>query len=349
MRSRRTDLLYRSAVFALVTVLLCGMFSGCTKAGTGSSGNGGASSQPAQSSAVVSGEESGGENSTADLGTAHIYYTNEKYTSLIEYTVTMDPALSVEEKVDELLTSLSEPQNDLKSIIPTGFRVVPEISYNDKGQALLVMYIRGSYSSLLPNTENVFRVGLAKSMISLKELSGVQIYANVPNEAGESPMTQISSLIADTIIVNESDENFFQDEVSFTLYFVNAKGDKLVSEKRTATVRMSERNADKVMAMLIEGPRVDNHYASMPPGSAVNEILIRNSVCYVDMNESFVTNQVGNVEQEMLTLYSIVNSLTSLYSIDTVQFLIDGQQRDIYKTVQLNTAFTFNQDYIETP
>ena len=87
----------------------------------------------------------------------------------------------------------------------------------------------------------------------------------------------------------------------------------------------------------------------MPPGSAVNEILIRNSVCYVDMNESFVTNQVGNEEQELLTLYSIVNSLTSLYSIESVQFLINGQQRDIYKTVQLNTAFTFNQDIIESP
>ncbi len=349
MRSIRTDLFYRAAAVILAAVMLCGILSGCKKAESDSSGSGTVSSQTAQSSAAVSGEESGGENSGAELGTARIYYTNEKYTSLIEYTVTMDPSLSIEEKVDEILMSLTEPQNDLRSIIPAGFRVVPEISYNDKGQALLVLYIRGSYSSLLPNTENVFRVGLAKSMISLKELSGVQIYANVPNEAGESPMTQISSLIADTIIVNESDENFFQDEVSFTLYFVNAKGDRLVSEKRTATVRMSERNADKVMAMLIEGPRADNHYASMPPGSAVNEILIRNSVCYVDMNESFVINQVGNEEQEMLTLYSIVNSLTSLYSIDTVQFLINGQQRDIYKTVQLNTAFTFNQDLIETP
>ena len=151
------------------------------------------------------------------------------------------------------------------------------------------------------------------------------------------------------MIVNEADANFFRDEVELTLYFINENGDKLVEEKRTTTVWISEVIAEEIMNMLIAGPQVEGHKASIPNGTVINQILLRNNVCYVDLSEAFVRNQVAGELTEQLTIYSIVNSLTEYYGVDSVQFLIDGQPREYYKShVLINTPLVFNEELVET-
>ena len=76
--------------------------------------------------------------------------------------------------------------------------------------------------------------------------------------------------------------------------------------------------------------------------------MVQNGVCYVDLNEAFVRNQVAGEEMEYLTIYSIVNSLTRIYGVDSVQFLIDGQQREFYKSsVRINTPLSYNEEMIQ--
>ncbi len=247
------------------------------------------------------------------------------------------------------MEALKNPVHNYVSILPQGLDITYEVVQNEEnGAESVILHVVGDYESLTPNVENVFRVGLMKSMIRIPEVYSVELWARCANEEGTLQEERVSYLVQDTVIVNEADENFFRDTVEVTLYFLNEDSTQLVEETRTATVLMSERLEEKVLAMLIDGPQEEGHRTSIPEGTKINEVMVQNGVCYVDLNEAFVRNQVAGEEMEYLTIYSIVNSLTRIYGVDSVQFLIDGQQREFYKSsVRINTPLSYNEEMIQ--
>lgn len=300
----------------------------------------------------MSQEESESEDSSqvqVDENSIGIFYTNDTATSLQEYVLEMEPDASVAERVETVMSALQNPVQNYVSIVPAGIDVTYEIVRNEeKGAESVILHATGDYEGLTPNVENVFRVGLMKSMIRIPEVYSAELWAWCVNEEGTLQEERVSYLVQDTVIVNEADENFFRDTVDVTLYFLNEDSTQLVEETRTATVLMSERLEGKVLAMLIDGPQEEGHRATIPEGTKINEVMVQNGVCYVDLNEAFVRNQVVGEEMEYLTIYSIVNSLTRIYGVDSVQFLIDGQQREFYKSsVRINTPLSYNEELIE--
>ncbi len=297
-------------------------------------------------------QDIGGEESSAgrqDGESIGIFYTNETATTLQEYGLELSGDFSVEEQVEAVMSALENPPQDLVSILPEGIRVTREIEENEEaGTKSVILHVVGDYEGLAPNVENVFRAGLMKSMIRISGVYSVEMWAWQEGEDGSLKEERVSYLTQDTVIVNEADENFFRDTVDVRLYFLSEDGTRLVEETRTATMLMSERIEEKVLAMLIEGAQEEGHRSAIPEGTKVNEILVQNGVCYVDLNEAFVRNQVAGEELELLTVYSIVNSLTRIYGVDSVQLLIDGQQREFYKSsVRINTPLSYNADLIQ--
>ena len=299
----------------------------------------GCTQEPEEGEAAVEGKE-----------VIRLYYTNETATTLQEVEVLLEDHLRAQERIGEIIKKMQAPPEDMFSIIPQGVEISHSVSYNSITEKQEIrLEIDGPYESLTPNMENVFRVGLMKSLIRLENVGSVELYVNTENEQGGKESVRISYLTVDNVIVNEADANFFRDEVELTLYFINENGDKLVEEKRTTTVWISEVIAEEIMNMLIAGPQVEGHKASIPNGTVINQILLRNNVCYVDLSEAFVRNQVAGELTEQLTIYSIVNSLTEYYGVDSVQFLIDGQPREYYKShVLINTPLIFNEELVET-
>jgi len=298
---------------------------------------------------TIEGENS--EESDVQGETVRLYYTNDTSTTLHEESIILEEEMSSKERVEQVMRKLQEPPEGFQSIVPEGIRVVYNITLSDTDPQkiqLIQLSVRGEYENLAPNVENVFRVGLMKSLIRMQNVNCVELYANQKKEDGTSGLVKVSSLTQDTVIVNESDENFFKDNIEVTLYFLDEDGDKLVTETRSATVMISDRIVDRIMAMLIAGPQDKSHKASIPEGTVVNEVLLRNGVCYVDVNEAFVKNQVAGETTESLTIYSIVNSLTQIYGVNSVQFLIDGQQKEYYKSnVKINTPLKANMDWVD--
>ena len=297
----------------------------------------------------ISQEESSQEEASREQTSENsvgIFYTNETATTLQEYALELSPDMSVTERVETVMEALKNPVHNYVSILPQGLDITYEVVQNEEnGAESVILHVVGDYESLTPNVENVFRVGLMKSMIRIPEVYSVELWAWCANEEGTWQEERVSYLVQDTVIVNEADENFFRDTVEVTLYFLNEDSTQLVEETRTATVLMSERLEEKVLAMLIDGPQEEGHRISIPEGTKINEVMVQNGVCYVDLNEAFVRNQVAGEEMEYLTIYSIVKSLTRIYGVDSVQFLIDGQQREFYKSsVRINTPLSYNEE-----
>jgi hypothetical protein len=87
--------------------------------------------------------------------------------------------------------------------------------------------------------------------------------------------------------------------------------------------------ARAILEALISGPRGDL-VRTIPAATRLRAIfLAADNVCFVDFGSAIRDNHPGGCRGEMLTVYSIVNSLIiNIPSIERVKLLIDGHDID---------------------
>lgn len=129
------------------------------------------------------------------------------------------------------------------------------------------------------------------------------------------------------------------------LYFPDNNVDKLHLELRALLVS-NDGTARAAVEGLIEGP-LSNLAPSIPDGTQLLDISILNGVCTVDFSQAFVDNHISGSSNDLMTVYSIVNTLTEFDSIDKVQFLIEGKTGATFGNFVFNEAFARRQDLIE--
>lgn len=122
------------------------------------------------------------------------------------------------------------------------------------------------------------------------------------------------------------------EKVPVILYFADRNTGVLIPEKRmvdkTAVLQKVE---ETIVNELIKGPEDPVKAAVIPKGTRLLSVKKDNDTVIVDFSEEFDKNHPGGSASEMLTIYSVVNSLTELKDIDKVKFLIEGKERKEYK------------------
>ena len=85
--------------------------------------------------------------------------------------------------------------------------------------------------------------------------------------------------------------------------------------------------ARAIVAALITGPQ-KGLIRTIPVGTELSAIYIDpHNVCYVDFSESITNKHPGGTNSELLTIYSVVNSLIlNVSEINRVKILIDGNE-----------------------
>ena len=127
-----------------------------------------------------------------------------------------------------------------------------------------------------------------------------------------------------------------------TLYFANAEGTDLTAEERVVEVNANQTREKTVLEQLIAGPEEKGSAATIPVGTKIRDVTTTDDgTCYVNLSEEFVLKHTGGEKEELLTIYSVVNSLCKLDYVDRVQFLIEGKKLDTFKDhLQFKTPFT---------
>lgn len=116
-------------------------------------------------------------------------------------------------------------------------------------------------------------------------------------------------------------------EVQGTLYFSDSQASKLLAETREF-VQSTEGREGLVMAtveQLTEGPREEGHYKTIPDESELLDVKIEDTLLMLDFNHEFQENSPGGSAGEIITVYSLVNTLTELPFVEKVEFLIEGE------------------------
>ena len=129
------------------------------------------------------------------------------------------------------------------------------------------------------------------------------------------------------------------------LYFKDKETGELREEFRTIDVKLLASNPyEKLIRMLIEGPKSEHLQKIIPEGTKINSIKIECNTVYVDLSKEFIDNHVEGIENERKTIYSIVNTLTELNEVTFVRILIEGQENLEFKDGCMNFKENFERN-----
>lgn len=280
-------------------------------------------------------------------GVIPVCYTNLTSTSLFEVEKEYDFSQTpVEEVLATLLNDLltveasTDESISMCSIIPEGIldevAVVTVVEENEftgpvEAQALEFRMTKLYYDMSITQ-RIVMRAGLSRTIFS----SGIvdQIRFMAPNLTDDTASMNLitTSYADDKLIINQYSQDFYTDEVRVHLYFGNADGSALARETKTLTMGMTDALPLAIMKALIAGPESEGLTSVIPQGTLVKDVFIKDNVCYVDLSAEFQKNHLGGEKGELLTIYSIVNSLQNVSGVRYVQFLIEGERVEYYKS-----------------
>lgn len=256
-----------------------------------------------------------------------IYGTDAAGKVLVEMTANANlKGMSTEEKVGYLLQLLEEAGDaeTVFPVLPKGIIEKVEITVPEETRLPRAeITLNESYLKMDPVQRALCKAGIAGVLLEHAALEGIDLKVQD---------TVIDTMEAGKIMLPNNDAgNLYNETIRATLYFADEERQKLLAEQRELELSMTDTLPMAVMQALIEGPAKEDHRPLMPNGTRVNDISVEDGICYVDLSSEFQINHEGTEILEMLTIYSVVDSLSNVNGIEAVQILIDGQRVDTFK------------------
>lgn len=136
------------------------------------------------------------------------------------------------------------------------------------------------------------------------------------------------------------------------LYFSEPKSEYLVYEERkiVASPEIIE-EAKSILEELIKGPNDSSLSTTLPPETEVRAVYIRDNYLYIDFSSSLRDKHPGGSTGELLTVYSIVNTLLDNFpSQSYVQILIEGMPEEtLAGHIDIRKPLGKNFDMVKKP
>ncbi len=159
----------------------------------------------------------------------------------------------------------------------------------------------------------------------------------------EDTMTPPPSTVADPHIENQHP----QEQILVHIYFADKFANYLQAEERIlASVSNTVEMGRLIIEALIKGPKSDLT-RTIPIGTQLNAFYLgQGGRAYVDLSENVTNNGPGGCRSEILTVYSIVNSLVlNVPEIESVMILVNGRETPTLAG-HIDNRFSFNSDML---
>ncbi len=130
------------------------------------------------------------------------------------------------------------------------------------------------------------------------------------------------------------------------LYFADNKNQYLLGEERFG---MGSDDpvlfCRQIVEALIKGPHSDL-VGTIPPATEIRAVYIDEKTAYADFTREIGTSHPGGIFSELMTIYSIVNTLVlNVDEVDQVKILIGGQEAETLSG-HIDIRFPLNADML---
>ncbi len=134
-----------------------------------------------------------------------------------------------------------------------------------------------------------------------------------------------------------------------TLYFPDGGKQYLTRENRVIehTVEQRERI---ILEELIKGPIDKEKIAVIPTTTKLYSVVTKNGTAYINLSNEFKSDMQFGGNNEILAIYSIVNSLAELKTIKSAQISVDEEKEGVLqKYMPLDYAYKQNLSLVNNP
>lgn len=191
------------------------------------------------------------------------------------------------------------------------------------------------------------RASVVRTLTQLDSISYVTFTVNsIPLVDSDDEI--VGSMGADDFVENPGEQINTSVKETLTLYFADKDGTGL--EKQTRVIHYSSNIALEklVVEQLIEDRRALSSRQLFRAQQSLSMCLWQIEYAYLNFDSSF-RNTIDNKLTEDVVLYSIVNSLTSLHTVDKVQISLDGENDGmLLYNYKLSDMYEFNKDIVDS-
>ena len=260
----------------------------------------------------------GSKNKALDEGLYKIYYRDQSKIKLVA-----EDYVTEEKDKDKLIAQLFErmtgsPESvECSSALPDNIRIL--WTHYDAQQNMISVSFSSDYYELNSTDAILCRAAVTKTLCQIPDVEYISFLIG-NNNLKDASGRDISKMNLSMLIDNNDLEALKRMEI--TLYFTDESGKKLIECDRDVVFSNAVSNERLVISQLIEGPNEDGVYPTLPEDLNILSINVSDGICYVNFDAAFIDNSL-NLGTD-ISVYSLVNSLTELSTVNKVQIMVDG-------------------------
>lgn len=269
-----------------------------------------------------------------------IYYLNQPMTRLTAQnynTATTDTEALIQELMEQLLQVPADLDVQVtlpEKVVYQGFR---------QEDMVLYLFFDNNYTSMKPEREILCRAALTRVLTQIPGIDYINIYS------GNQPLLDTNGMpvgmLSTTDFVDSTTDVNAYEQAELTLYFTDESGAFLYPEIRTVMHNINTSVEKVILEELISGPESPDLKPTLDSGIKLLNVSVNENVCYLNFDAAFLNNTLE--VKDYIPIYSIVNSLSELSSVNRVQITVNGEHTMLFRdSISLNTLFERNLDYI---
>ncbi len=234
-----------------------------------------------------------------------------------------------------------EPDNiNMKKAIPDDVKVD---NFNISPSGELSLYFNAAYGNYTGVSEILRRAAIVKTLSQVKGIKGIQFYV-AGQPITDSNMEPVGIMTADSFIDNTGGVSDYKQKATLNMYFSDETGKSLVivpvNITYDATIPLEQLAIEQLISgpYTIDGVNKNKVLPTVPKGTVLNKVTVKEKTCYVDFSKEFLNKQDDITDK--VAIYSVVNTLIELPNVNKVQFSIDGEQ-----VLKYNESMSFGEPF----
>ena len=211
----------------------------------------------------------------------------------------------------------------------------------------LTLNLSENYRELGISQEILTRAALVKTFTQFSEILFVNCTVD-GEEITDARGEPIGKMSADTFVeVNSLDKDAYRYD-TFTLYFADKDGKKLIPETRRVYYRRSIPKARVALEQLANGPMEKGNYPSVSSSSTLRGVVLADGICYADFAENFTEQLPEGITPEM-AVWSVAHTLIANTQVSKVEIMIEGKSEASFGDLDLYQFFGWNEELSPRP